>query len=212
MSIATSPGSQPTMLESRRRLACSSNSTIATTYGCVSSAVHAWRLMVNVTTRPRPETARGATSKLPQLGHMGLGGWKKRPQALQKYICRTPRAPPCQNGDVSGVRAGSLRVMLYRPRKGGIRRVVFRRRRIFQEFNSCCPARRDQRAAAIANEFVHLSQNCLTLGLVWLAIPRSTTDVDAKKSGAIGQHQGCGSHLPKHPRSADAGALRSGDL
>src|SRR6202000_517927 len=49
--------------------------------------------------------------------------------------------------------------------------------------------RRRRRFIPVGNEFVHLSKNCLTLGLVWLAIFRSTTDVDGKKTGAIGRHQ-----------------------
>jgi hypothetical protein len=39
--------------------------------------------MVKVTTRPLPETGRGATSKLLHAGQIGLGGWKKQRQLAQ---------------------------------------------------------------------------------------------------------------------------------
>src|SRR5258708_25339006 len=109
--MLTASGSQPTMFVVNRSPACSSSSTIATTYGTGTSGRNPCRLTVNVNTVPRPLTGRGSSGP-PHPAHVARGGCTQRPHAAHHQIRSGPPPPPVQNGLLASVLEGGIRSLI----------------------------------------------------------------------------------------------------
>jgi hypothetical protein len=107
----TSSGSHPTTLVVRWTVGSSASATLAMTYGGSKPGSHRWRLTVNATTVPRPDTAVGSHERLRQAGHTGTGGWTSALQSWHCWIRRRPSAPEVQNHSLAGVSWGSGRTV-----------------------------------------------------------------------------------------------------